>query len=252
MELRVVVAQVPITRASSAGRRDYAPRKYLRAQVPGEIHRPRALEDFRGFRREVDFDKIKQAQELKTRSLEIANDLAVRPVNFIDAFAVAPPQSSARASENGHIHPAFAAASIKTAMLNPEEVLSVGSGSISHERIRPIYFVDSPLVKIEVKVAPGLQCARDRAKRAREFAPFPQMIDDAPFGCDEVHPLPQAELSHVGPGNVHVEAFRESLLARDPAHFTGIIEREDFEAQARKFDRRLSRAATDFAHSPRV
>jgi hypothetical protein len=113
-------------------------------------------------------------------------------------------------------------------------------------------FVQLPLVKIEVEVAAGPQCARDRAESSRQIGSAPQMIDDSPFGCNEVNLHRQTKGAHIGSTNPHVETFRASLLTRDPAHLGREIPRENIQAKAREFNRCYAGATPEFAYLPRL
>ncbi len=132
--------------------------------------------------------EIRDAEELKSRAPQIANDLAMGPVDFFNTFAAPLPKSSGPAGENGYLGPTFAARSIIAAVLGGEEFCSGASNhAVAHERLRPTTFVQLPLVKIEIEVPAGPQGARDRPKRLHEIGSALQVIDYTPFGSDQVN-----------------------------------------------------------------
>jgi hypothetical protein len=78
------------------------------------------------------------------------------------------------------------------------------------------------------------------------------MINDPPFGRNEVNLYRQTKRSHIGSTNLHVKAFRASLFARDPAHLGREIPRENIQAKAREFNRCYAGATPEFAYLPRL
>jgi hypothetical protein len=177
----------------------------------------------------------------------------MRPVDFFDSFAVPFPESTGPMNENGYLRPPFTAASVIAATFSREEFPSLaGDHPLRDMYLWPKLFVQLALVKIEVEVAAGPQCARDRAERSRKISSVRQMINDSPLRCNEVNLHRQTKRSHVGSTNPHVETFRASLFTRDPAHLARQIPRENSQATTREFDRCYASAAPEFAYLARL
>jgi len=177
----------------------------------------------------------------------------MRPVDFFDSFVVPFPESTGPMNENGYLRPALTAASVIAAAFSREEFPSLaGDHPLREMCLWPMLLVCLALVKVEVEVAAGPQCACDRAEGSRKIGSVRQMIDDSPFGCNEVNLHRQAKRSHVGSTDAHVETFRVSLFTRDPAHLARQIPRENSQATTREFDRDYAGAAPEFAYLPHL